>query len=99
MQISTDSKESKSLYDYRAIGKVYCNFEGSEHYRNTTLEPMDLIIDKGLSEDFCLGNIIKYAARFKRTQKLSDLQKIADYAHILCGVKMNEEQLPPQMES
>ena len=73
----------------RKSGREYCQTEGSEHYKAVNaLEPMDLIIAKGLAEDFCLANIIKYASRFKQTQNLKDLRKISDYAHILCGFKL-----------
>ena len=81
-----------SIYDIRKAGREYCQTEGSEHYKAVDkLEPIDLIIAKGLIEDFCLANIIKYASRFKATQNLQDLRKISDYSHILCGVKLEEE--------
>lgn len=81
-----------NIYEIRESGKEYCQTEGSEHYRgvHNEIEPISLIIAKGLAEDFCLANIIKYAARFKQTQSLGDLKKISDYSHILCGVKLNE---------
>lgn len=80
-----------NIYEIRQAGREYCQTEGSEHYKAVDkLEPMDLIIAKGLAEDFCLANIIKYAARFKQTQELEDLKKAADYATILVGVKLDE---------
>jgi len=79
----------KSIYKIREAGREYCQTEGSQHYKSSNvIEPMDLIIAKGLAEDFCLANIIKYASRFKKTQNLEDLKKISDYSHILCGVKI-----------
>lgn len=81
----------KDIYAIRKDGREYCQTEGSDHYKAVDkLEPIDLIIAKGLAEDFCLANIIKYAARFKETQNLNDLKKISDYSHILCGVKLQE---------
>lgn len=78
-----------NIYEIRKAGREYCQTEGSEHYKAVDkLEPMDLIIAKGLAEDFCLANIIKYASRFKQTQKLDDLRKASDYCQILCGVKL-----------
>jgi|GEM_PF-1654937 Protein of unknwon function (DUF3310). len=78
-----------NIYEIRNAGREYCQTEGSEHYKAVDkLEPIDLIVAKGLAEDFCLANIIKYAARFKKTQNLNDLRKISDYSHILCGVKI-----------
>lgn len=80
-----------NIYEIRKAGREFCQTEGSEHYKAVDkLEPIDLIIAKGLAEDFCLANIIKYAARFKQTQKLEDLRKISDYSHILCGTKLAE---------
>ena len=80
-----------NIYDIRKAGREFCQTEGSEHYKAVDkLEPIDLIIAKGFIEDFCLANIIKYASRFKQTQKLEDLRKISDYANILCGVKLSE---------
>jgi len=79
----------KSIYKIREAGREYCQTEGSQHYKSSNvIEPMDLIIAKGLAEDFCLANIIKYASRFKKTQNLEDLRKISDYSHILCGYKL-----------
>lgn len=81
-----------SIYEIREIGKEFCQTDGSDHYKAVDkLEPIDLIIAKGFAEDFCLANIIKYAARFKQTQNLKDLRKISDYSNILCGVKIEEK--------
>jgi hypothetical protein len=79
-----------NTYEIREKGKEHCETKGSEHYHTTNVEPLDLIISLGLAEGFCLGSIIKYGSRFQRTQNLNDLKKIADYAHILCGVKLQE---------
>ncbi|MBA1335879.1 MAG: hypothetical protein HPY66_1697 [Firmicutes bacterium] len=80
----------KNLYEYRERGIEVCQTEGSQHYKDGGLEPFDLIIAKGMTEDFCIGNIVKYAVRFKWTQNIEDLKKAADYAHILAGVKIVE---------
>jgi len=80
-----------SIYDIRKAGREYCQTEGSEHYKTEDkVEPIDLIIALGYGEGFCMGSIIKYAARFKRTQNLDDLKKASDYSQILCGVKLVE---------
>lgn len=78
----------KNLYYYRGVGKQYCKTNGTDHYKNGNVEPLDLIIQQGLIKDFALGSIIKYATRFKHTRNLDDLRKIADYAHILCGFEI-----------
>jgi len=81
----------KNIYEIRKEGKEFCQTEGSEHYKGIEkIEPIDLIIALGYGEGFCMGGIIKYAARFKQTQNLKDLRKISDYAHILTGVKLGE---------
>lgn len=81
----------KNIYTTRKIGEDFCQTTGSEHYKSEeSVEPIELIISLGFAEGFCLGSIIKYAARFKRTQNLSDLKKISDYSHILAGVKLIE---------
>ena len=43
---------------------------------------------KDLDEGFFIGNIIKYAARYKITKNLDDLKKCADYAHLACGAAL-----------
>ena len=75
------------VYYYRSQGKQFCETDGSKHYYGN-VEPLDLIIARGLAKDFCLANIIKYAARYKQNPNLNDLKKIADYAHILCGIEL-----------
>lgn len=76
------------VYKARNIGRAYCcNTDGSEHYKGG-IEPLDLMISKGLAEDFCIGNISKYAFRFKKTRNPDDLKKVSDYAHILCGLEL-----------
>ena len=77
-----------NVYEARHAGREYCNTEGSEHYKEGGIEPLDLMIAKGIVEDFCIGNMSKYAFRFKKTRNLDDLKKVSDYAHILCGVEL-----------
>ena len=78
-----------NVYEARHAGRTYCcDTEGSDHYKEGGVEPIDLLIAKGLIEDFCIGNMIKYATRFKTTRNLVDLKKVSDYSHILCGVEL-----------
>jgi hypothetical protein len=81
-----------NVYGFRAKGKEFCETEGSNHYKmeDKKTESMDLIVSEHIEEGFCIGNIIKYASRFPKTQNLEDLKKIADYAHILCGIKLSK---------
>lgn len=78
-----------NVYKARQRGKEYCETDGSDHYKYQGLEPMDLIMSCGYAEGFCMGSIIKYAARFKKNKNPNDLKKIADYAHIMCGALMD----------
>lgn len=80
-----------NVYEARRRGKEYCQTEGSDHYILPGVEPMDLIISLGYAEHFCLASIIKYAARYGETGNPEELKKIADYAHILCGVRLAED--------
>jgi len=79
--------------ELRAAGRVHCQTAGSAHYRASgKVQVIDLIIADGNAEGFCIGSIQKYAGRFKETQNLADLKKICDYAQILCGVKLHEQE-------
>ena len=78
----------KKLNDTRKIGRDFCQTEGSMHYKEGGMEPLDLLMVKGLGEDFCIGNIVKYAIRFKDTRNLNDIKKVSDYAHILAGIEL-----------
>jgi|LSQX01.3.fsa_nt_gb nucleoside 2-deoxyribosyltransferase len=77
-----------TVYQARAAGRDYCQTEGSKHYRQGRVEPLDLLISTGAAEDFCVGNIVKYATRFRKTRNVDDIKKAVDYAHILCGMAL-----------
>lgn len=80
-----------NVYEARKAGREYCQTEGSDHYKEGGVEPLDLAIAKGTVEDFAITNMSKYAFRFKITRNLEDLKKVADYAHILCGVELGKK--------
>lgn len=82
-----------NVYEARHKGREFCNqTEGSDHYKEGGVEPLDLMIAKGMAEDFCIGNMSKYAFRFKKTRNLEDLKKVSDYAQILCGVELEKQE-------
>ena len=81
-----------NVYEARRRGREYCQTEGSDHYMLPGVEAMDLIISLGYAEHFCLASIIKYAARYGESGNPEELKKIADYAHILCGVRLAEDE-------
>ena len=98
MEIREEEERAKkaagppNVYRARAAGREYCRTEGSDHYMLPGgIEAMDLIIALGYAEHFCLASIIKYAARHGELGNPEDLKKIADYAHILCGVQLAED--------
>lgn len=39
-----------NVYQARKQGREYCQTEGSEHYKDGGLEPLDLLIAKGKSQ-------------------------------------------------
>jgi hypothetical protein len=82
--------QESRIYEYRKLGREFCETEGSEHYKGNDIEPFDLIHAQGLAENWCLGNIIKYAGRFPKSGNLNDLKKIVDYAQLLCGMYLYE---------
>jgi len=71
--------------------KLYITWEevkkkGSKHYKTGHIEPIDLIKEGGMLQDFAIGNIIKYAFRNRRENgkpKRGDLEKIKHYCDML----------------
>lgn len=82
----------RSVYYYREKGREHCKTEGSDHYKRDGIEPIEYAIANNRFEDFAITNIIKYAERFRDTRNTNDLKKVADYAHILCGVELKKEE-------
>jgi hypothetical protein len=84
----------KSVYELRQIGIEGCKTEGSKHYKKADeIEPVDVMYAHDMLEGFCLGNIIKYAIRFKVTRNLQELKKVADYAHIMYGLELETNKI------
>lgn len=68
----------------------------SEHYKSTTIEPIDFIIQNDLG--FNKGSLVKYTYRAgnKEGQEKLDIHKIIDYALLLgyeLGVDLKEDEL------
>jgi hypothetical protein len=59
----------------------YINSTYVEHYADGEIEATEYIMDKGLGDGHCLGNVIKYASRYgkKNGYNRVDLMKIAHY--------------------
>lgn len=84
-----------NVYEARLLGRKHNETEGSDHYKTDDgVEPIDLMISMGHDtiEGFCTGNMIKYARRFKITRNVADLKKVADYANILTGITIYEQE-------
>jgi|TARA_R110000824_G_scaffold76343_6_gene193447 hypothetical protein len=62
----------------------------SHYAKDKKYQATDMIFDSGYGEGFCLGNIMKYAMRYKKKEKgyLLDIQKLIHYAVILYGEEM-----------
>ncbi len=85
-----EDKSIEILYNY--IKSTY-----KEHYaKDKKYQATDMIFDSGYGEGFCLGNIMKYAMRYKRKDQgyLKDILKLIHYAIILYGEetkRLNED--------
>tara|TARA_R110000824_G_scaffold348755_1_gene535465 strand:+ start:1736 stop:2011 length:276 start_codon:yes stop_codon:yes gene_type:complete len=70
--------------------KNYINSTYEQHYAKGKYQATDMIVDAGLGEGFCIGNIMKYAMRYgKKDDKKKELFKIIHYAII--ALYVNEQ--------
>ena len=62
--------------------QAYVDATYGEHYSLNKFQATEFIIDAGLGEGFCIGNILKYAQRYgkKEGKNKKDLLKIMHYA-------------------
>ena len=69
--------------------KTYIDSTYNQHYSTDKIQATEFIIDSGMGEGFCLGNVIKYAKRYgkKAGKNELDLLKIIHYTIILLGSK------------
>lgn len=81
---------------YRGMGVDFCETDGSNHYsqirEENGIDAIEIAILNNTFEDFAITNILKYILRFKKTRNPDDLKKVADYAHILCGIELDEKE-------
>ena len=72
--------EAEILFDV----KSYIDDTYSSHYAQEPKQATELIIENGLGEGFCIGNILKYAQRYgkKEGHNKADLMKVIHYAII-----------------
>ena len=72
--------ESEILFDVQS----YIDNTYSSHYAQEPKQATELIIENGLGDGFCIGNILKYAQRYgkKDGHNKNDLMKVIHYAII-----------------
>jgi len=54
---------------------------GGDHYKENAIQPIQYILSNNL--DFCEGNIVKYATRWREKGGVEDLRKIKHYCDFL----------------
>ena len=63
-----------------------------DHYNTGKIEVIDFIKDLGMAKDFCIGNAIKYIARYKHKQNpTEDIKKAIWYLEYLVEILESEE--------
>lgn len=81
------------------VGELMDYIDGtySEHYADGDIEVTEYLIDKGMGQGHCLGNVIKYASRYGKKDGFNrkDLLKIAHYAVMMIYVHDLEEKNRP----
>lgn len=63
--------------------------EGGNHYKQAKIQPLEFIHKNDLN--FCQGNIIKYAFRYKNKNGVEDLKKVKHYAELLAKLEYGED--------
>ena len=68
--------------------KDYVDSTYSSHYSQNKFQATEVILDAGHGEGFCIGNIVKYSARYgkKEGKNRADLLKVLHYALIALHV-------------
>ena len=62
--------------------------EGGNHYKNMAIQPIEFTHKNNLN--FCQGNIIKYACRYKAKNGVEDLKKVIHYAELLIEMEYSQ---------
>ena len=68
--------------------------EGGDHYRKFPIQPIDLIIETGLS--FVQGNIVKYITRYPFKNGEGDLRKVIHYAGFGLAYGLKDQIIDPE---
>ena len=62
---------------------------GGQHYKDMAIQPIEFTHKNNLN--FCQGNIIKYACRYKQKNGKQDLEKVIHYAELLIQLEYSDE--------
>lgn len=58
---------------------------GGGHYKDMAIQPLEFTHKNNLN--FCQGNIVKYASRYKSKNGIEDLKKVKHYAELLAKLE------------
>ena len=77
--MSIDYKYNESALIAELVEYIDSTYQ--QHYSLNKFQATEFIIDAGLGEGFCLGNVMKYAQRYgkKEGKNRKDLMKIIHY--------------------
>lgn len=82
--------------------KAYVDRTYDQHYATDKYQATDVIIDSGHGTGFCMGNIVKYAKRYKQKgtadDHRKDVMKILHYALIQLFIHDEENPSPSTVE-
>jgi hypothetical protein len=62
---------------------------GGNHYKDMAIQPIEFTHKNNLN--FCQGNIVKYATRYKNKNGKEDLEKVIHYAQLLIDLEYGNE--------
>jgi len=63
---------------------------GGGHYKDLVIQPIEYTHRNNLN--FCQGNIVKYATRYKSKNGKEDLEKVIHYAELLIELEYGDKQ-------
>lgn len=73
--------EAKGPMNYKALATQV----GGNHYKSLAIQPIELIMDGGLS--YMQGNMLKYITRYKDKKGAEDIKKCIHYAQLAIDLK------------
>ena len=98
------SKVNYKFYEDKLIRELqeYVDKTYDQHYATDKYQATDVIIDSGHGTGFCMGNIVKYAKRYKQKgnsdEWRKDVMKILHYALIQLFIHDEENPTPANFD-